>query len=423
MARRVVITGIGVVASVGIGKDAFWDSLSHGRGAGGPITQFDASAFNSRIAAEVADFDPRAAGLSAAQIERTDRSTQFALAATYEALRDSGLDLDKIDRASLGACVGTGIGSIGSAYDFRLAVVVTEDAAQRAAGIADPLWYTRCMINRSSIEVALAIGAHNMCSAVAAACASGSEAIGLAWRAIRNGSADILFTGGADAAINPVPMSGFCAMGALSRRNDDPRRASRPFDADRDGFLMAEGGAILVLEELEHALARKAHIYAEVVGFAATANAYHIAALPKEGDAMARALLRSMEFGGIKPEHIGYVNAHGTGTGQNDVFETSAYKLAFGTQAYHIPISSTKSMTGHAIGGISTIELAACALAIERDLLPPTINYEFPDPACDLDYIPNTARKAHINVALSNANGFGGLQSSVVIARYGWQPS
>ena len=262
-----------------------------------------------------------------------------------------------------------------------------------------------------------------MCSAIAAACASGSEAVGLAWRAIRNGRADIIFAGGSDAAINPISMAGFCAMGALTRRNDEPQRASRPFDADRDGFLISEGAGTLVLEELEHALARGAHIYAEVVGYAATANAYHMAALPKEGESLARALLKSMAHGGITPDDLGYINAHGTGTGQNDAYETMAYKEAFGDRAYQIPVSSTKSMTGHSQGGISAVELAICALAIERDILPPTINYETPDPACDLDYIPNVAREAHINAALSDANGFGGLQSSVVVGRYGWQPS
>jgi 3-oxoacyl-[acyl-carrier-protein] synthase II len=279
------------------------------------------------------------------------------------------------------------------------------------------------MINRASIEVGMAMGAHNMCAAVAAACASGSEAIGLSWRAIREGTADIMLAGGTDAAINPITMAGFCAMGALSRRNDDPTRASRPFDADRDGFLISEGAGVMVLEELSHARARGAHIYAEVVGYAMTSNAYHMAALPKEGESLARALLRSMERGGIRPEHLGYINAHGTSTGQNDAYETQAYKEAFAERAYQIPVSSTKSMTGHSQGGISAIEIMLCALTIERGLLPPTINYENPDPACDLDYIPNVAREAHINAALSDANGFGGLQSSVVVVRYGWQPT
>jgi 3-oxoacyl-[acyl-carrier-protein] synthase II len=413
---------MGMVTPIGIGKEAFWDSLAHGRGAGGPITHFDASAYSSKIAAEVTGFDPKAEGLNEGQIARGDLATQFAIAATYGALRDSGLDLDKVNRRRLGVCVGTGIGAIGTAYDFWYDVMVAEDDERYFAGIKDPSWYTRCMINRAALEVGLAIGAHSACATIAAACASGSEAAGRAWRAIRNGEADVIFTGGADAAINPISFAGFCAMGATSKRNDEPRKASRPFDAERDGFLMAEGGGMLVLEELEHALARGAHIYAEVVGFAATANAYHIAALPKEGEAMARALLQCIAHGGIKPEHIGYINAHGTGTGQNDIFETAAYKEAFGDLAYKIPISSTKSMTGHAIGGISTVELAACALAFEHDLLPPTINYEHPDPECDLDYIPNVAREAHINVALSNANGFGGLQSAMVITRYGWQP-
>ena len=422
MPRRVVITGMGLVTPIGSGKEQFWDALSHGRGAGGPITHFDSTNYTSKIAAEVTNFDPRAAGLTEEQIGRGDRATQFALAATNEALVDSGLDLNKLDRRRLGVCVGTGIGAIGTADRFWYEVMDEEDEAKYMAGVTDPFWYTTMMMNRAALEVGLAVGAHSACATIAAACASGSEAAGRAWRAIRNNEADVIFTGGADAAINPVSFAGFCAMGAVSKRNDDPRHASRPFDADRDGFLMAEGGGMLVLEELEYARARGAHIYAEVVGFAATSNAYHIAALPKEGEALARALLGSMAHGGIKPEQLGYINAHGTGTGQNDVFETSAYKEAFGELAYKIPVSSTKSMTGHAIGGISTIELAACALAIERDLLPPTINYEHPDPECDLDYIPNVAREAHIDVALSSANGFGGLQSAITIVRHGWQP-
>lgn len=425
MPRRVVITGMGIITPVGIGKEPFWDSMIHGRGAGGPVTYFDVSAFPSRIAAQIDTFDPKAAGLSDEQIERTDRANQFALATAYEALADSGLDLEKVDRRGLGVCISTAIGGIGSFEQIWREVMGRIAAAPQTGKIdpIDPIWYSRSMINRSSIEVGIALGAHNMCSAIAAACASGSEAVGLGWRAIRNGQADIIFAGGADAAINPITMAGFCAMGALTRRNDEPRRASRPFDADRDGFLISEGAGTLVLEELEHARARGAHIYAEVVGYAATANAYHMAALPKEGDSLARALNKSMAHGGIKPEHLGYVNAHGTGTGQNDAYETMAYKDAFGERAYQIPVSSTKSMTGHSQGGISAVELAICALAIERDILPPTINYETPDPACDLDYIPNTAREAHINAALSDANGFGGLQSSVVVARYGWQPS
>lgn len=420
MPRRVVITGMGIVTPIGIGREAFWDALSHGRGASGPITHFDASAFPSRIAAEILDFDPRACGLSDEQIERTDRSTQFGLAATHEALRDSGLDLAREDPESVGVCISTAIGGIGSFEKVWRRISVPTNGQ---LPVMEKEAYSRTMINRSSIEVAQTLGARNACSTIAAACASGSEAVGLSWRAIRTGRADIMFVGGADAAINPITVAGFCAMGALTRRNDDPARASRPFDADRDGFLISEGAGVLVLEEEEHARSRGAHIYAEVIGYATTCNAYHMAALPKEGDSLAAALLASMQRGGVKPEHLGYISAHGTGTGQNDAHETQAYKAAFGDHAYRIPVSSTKSMTGHSQGGISAVEIMACALAIERDLLPPTINLESPDPECDLDYIPNVAREAHINTALSDAIGFGGLQSSVVVARHGWQPS
>ena len=421
MPRRVAITGMGVVSPNGIGLERFWDAISHGRGAAGPVTQFDASDFPSRIAAEVPDFDPGAAGLSEEQIERTDRSAQFALACAYEALEDSGLDLKQVDPRALGVTVSTSVAGVNSVEPVLREILATGNGRQ----VADSFgweWYTRTMINRAAIEVAQAFGAHNMCSSIAAACATGNESVGLAWRAIRNGEADVIVAGGTDAIINPIVMAGFCAMGALTRRNDDPLRASRPFDADRDGFLIGEGAGVMILEELEHARARKAHIYAEVIGYAATANAYHMVALPKEGTTLARALLRSMAHAGVKPEHLGYINAHGTSTGQNDVYETTAYKEAFGEQAYQIPISSTKSMTGHSEGGANAFELMLCALAIERGLLPPTINYEHPDPACDLDYIPNVAREARIAVALSDANGFGGLQSSVVLARHGWQP-
>jgi minimal PKS ketosynthase (KS/KS alpha) len=425
MPRRVVITGMGFVTPVGIGKERFWDAISHGRGAGGPITRFDPAGLNSRIAAEIPDFDPCAAGLSEEQIARSDRATQLALAASYEALADSGLRLETIDRAGLGVCVSSAIGAIGS-LDLLWRQVMHLDSETRVEGdveAVDSIWYTRGTINRPSIVVAQVLGAHNMCSSITAACATGLEAAGLAWRAIRNGEADLMFAGGSDAAINYTNMAGFCAMGALTKRNDDPSHASRPFDADRDGFLMSEGSAVLVLEELEHARARKAHIYAEIVGYGSTANAYHIAALPEDGESLARALHRSMRHGGLKPEQIGYINAHGSSTGMNDMFETAAYKQAFGEQAYKIPISSTKSMTGHSQGGISVVELGVCVLAIERDLLPPTINYEYPDPACDLDYIPNVAREAHINAALTDTIGFGGLQSAMAVVRPGWSPS
>jgi beta-ketoacyl-acyl-carrier-protein synthase II len=422
MPRRAVITGMGIIAPNGIGKEVFWDAITRGRGAGGPITRFDASAFPSRIAAEVHDFDARTAGLDDEQIKRSDRSTHFALGCAYEAIEDSGLDLRREDPGRIGVCIGTAGGGVTSYESIYMRNHPAPDRAVVPVDLAIED-YSRTMINRSSIEVAHALGAHNMCSSMTATCQSGSEAVGLSWRAIRHGEAEIMCTGGADACISPILVGAYGAMGALTRRNDEPRRASRPFDADRDGFLIAEGAGVMVLEELEHARSRGAHIYAEIVGFAATSNAYHMAAMPKEPEPLARALRKSMQQSGLRPEHIGYVNAHGTGTGQNDVFETLAFKEAFGAHAYRIPISSTKSMTGHGQGAISAVEIMVCALAIERDLLPPTINYEHPDPECDLDYIPNVAREAHINAALCDANGFGGIHSSVALNRFQWQPS
>jgi len=410
MKRRVVVTGIGVITPVGIGKEAMWDALARGVSGIGPITRFDASDYPTRFAGEVRDFDP-ATYMDRKDVRRLDRFIQYAWAATQMALTDANLDPTKVDGERMGVLIGSGIGGI-ETLEQQVRVL-----AERGPDRVSPFLVPMMIPDMASGYVSIQIGAkaHNACTVTA--CASGSNAIGDAARIIQRGEADIMITGGTEASVTPVALAGFSAARALSTRNDAPQKASRPFDKERDGFVLAEGAGILVLESLEHAQARGARIYGEVAGYACTGDAYHITQPAPEGEGAYRAIRRALEDAGVSPDEIDYINAHGTSTEYNDYFETLAIKRALGEAAYRVPISSTKSMTGHLLGAAGAVEAIVCLLAMERGLIPPTINYEVPDPGCDLDYVPNEARPAKIDVAVSNSFGFGGHNAVLVLRR------
>ncbi|HEY8425836.1 MAG TPA: beta-ketoacyl-ACP synthase II [Limnochordales bacterium] len=409
--RRVVVTGMGVVSPIGIGLDAFWSALVEGRSGVGPITRFDASGLDCRIAAEVHDFEPERY-MDRKEARRTDRFAQFALAATAMALQDAGLD-DKLplgERA--GAVIGSGIGGMETWETGHRTLL------ERGPGRVSPFTVPMMIPNMAAGLVSIRFGLMGPNRCTVSACASGADAIGDAFRIIQRGDADLMVAGGAEAAITPFSIAAFAAAKSLSTRNDDPPRASRPFDRDRDGFVMGEGAGILVLESLEHARARGARIHAEIIGYGATGDAFHITQPAPEGRGAARAIKAALDDAGIGPEAVGYINAHGTSTEYNDWYETAAIKQVFGEHAWRIPISSTKSMTGHLLGAAGGVEAIACVLAIERGVIPPTINLEHPDPRCDLDYVPNAARPARVDVAISNSFGFGGHNAVLVFRRY-----
>jgi len=406
---RVVVTGVGVVSPFGAGADKLWEALIAGRSGVGPITRFDASEFATRFAAEVKDFDA-VQFMDAKDARRLDRFAQFAWAAARMALEDAGLDVTKVDGERMGVLIGSGIGGI-EVLENQIRVL-----AERGPSRVSPFLVPMMIPDMASGYVSIQTGAkaHNACTVTA--CASGANSIGDAARIIQRGEADIMITGGSEASVTRVALAGFCAARALSTRNEDPQRASRPFDAQRDGFVLGEGAGILILESEEHARARGAHIYGEVAGYGATGDAYHITQPAPEGDGAYRAMKRAMEDAGVGPEDIDYINAHGTSTEYNDYFETVAIKRALGEAAYRVPVSSTKSMTGHQLGAAGAVEAIVALLAMQHGVIPPTINYEHPDPRCDLDYVPNEKRAAEVNVAMSNSFGFGG-HNAVLIFR------
>ena len=414
--RRTAVTGIGVVAPGGNTRDAFWEMITAGRTATRRLTLFDPAPFRSQIAAEV-QWDPIAAGLTHQEARRMDRYVQFAAVAAMEAMRDSGLDLTDEERDATGVTIGNAVG--GTTYLEDEYVVLSNHGQQWLVDPdhAAPFLYQALVPSTLAAEVALKFGAHGPSMVVSTGCTSGIDAIGYGHQLIQDGEADIVISGASESPLSPISVACFDAIRATSVRNDDPEHASRPFDRDRDGFVMGEGGAVLVLEELERAKARGAHIYCEVAGYASHGNAFHMTGLKPDGLDMAQAIVEAMEEGEIVPEDIGYINAHGSGTKQNDRHETAAYKRTLGDHAYRVPVSSIKSMIGHSLGAIGAIEMAACALAIEHGVVPPTANYENPDPECDLDYTPNVAREAKVNVALSAGSGFGGFQSAMLFAR------
>ena len=414
--RRSAVTGIGVVAPGGVTRDAFWELITSGRTATRNITFFDPSGFRSQIAAE-ADFDPHAAGLTDQEIARMDRYIQFAAAAGMEAVTDSGLDLEALDGDRTAVALGSAVGGTMYLEDDYVAVSNRGEKWEVDPDYARPFLFSALVPSSLAAEVALKFGAHGPAVVVSTGCTSGIDAIGYAHHMIQDGEADIVITGASESPISPISMACFDPIKATSSRNDDPEHASRPFDLDRDGFVMGEGGAVLIVEELESAMARGAHIYCEVAGFASRGNAYHMTGLKPDGLDMAEAISDAMRQAAFVPEDVDYINAHGSGTKQNDRHETAAYKVSLGDQAYNIPVSSIKSMIGHSLGGIGALEMAACALAIENGVVPPTANWENPDPECDLDYTPKVAKQKHIDVALSTGSGFGGFQSAMLFAR------
>ena len=408
--RRVVVTGIGAVTPFGIGKDALWEGIANGRSGVRRITRFDASDLASQIAGEVPDFDPLQF-MDRKDARRMDRFTQFAVAAAGLALTDAGLDKQIPLGDRVGVLIGSGIGGL-ETLEEQCSILIT-----RGANRVSPFFVPMMIADMAAGQVSIQFGArgHNACTVTA--CCSGSHSIGDAFRVIQRGEADVMISGGAEAPIVRLAMAGFCSAKTLSTRNDEPERACRPFDANRDGFVMGEGSGIVILEELEHARSRGAKIYGELVGYGATGDAYHITTPAPEGDGAARAMQAALEDAGLGAEAVDYINAHGTSTEYNDYFETIAIKRVFGKRADQIPVSSTKSMVGHLLGAAGGAELIACLLAMEHNLIPPTINYEEPDPRCDLDYVPNVARNASLQVAMSNSFGFGGHNAVLVVKR------
>jgi act minimal PKS ketosynthase (KS/KS alpha) len=414
MTRRAAITGIGVVAPGGIGTSAFWDLLIQGRTATRSITLFDASGFRSRIAAEC-DFDPVAAGLSPRQVRRMDRAAQLAVVAVREAWEDSGLDDARIDPTRMGVSLGS---AVGATMGLEEEYVVLTDSGRRwlaEPGYAVPHLYGYMTPSTLATEVAWAVGAEGPVSLTSTGCTSGLDAVAHGARLIEEGAADVVLTGATDAPISPISVACFDAIKATSANNDDPAHASRPFDLHRDGFVLGEGAAVMVLEEASAARRRGANTYALVAGFGNRSNAFHMTGLKPDGRDMAVSIERAMHAAGIGPDDVDYVNAHGSGTKQNDRHETAAFKRSLGARAHRVPVSSIKSMVGHSLGAIGSLEAAACALAIRHHVVPPTANLHTADPECDLDYVPNTARQQRVDVALSVGSGFGGFQSAMVL--------
>jgi 3-oxoacyl-[acyl-carrier-protein] synthase II len=409
--RRVVITGLGAVTSLGLDKESFWKGLCEGRSGIRPITRFDVSQHAVKFAGCCDDFDP-AVAIPPRDVRRLDRHTQFALVAAAEAVKDAGLDFEKVNRDRAGAVLGTGIGGIAQMEEQQMVL------HERGPGRVSPFFIAMLMPNSSPGHVAIVYGLRGYNAAVSTACASALHATGDAYFLIAYDRADLMITGGAEAGVTPLGLAGFINCKALSSRNDAPQKASRPFDKNRDGFVMGEGAGILVFEELGHAQARGARIYAEVVGFGATCDAYHITAPVPEGTGAAASMTLALQDAGLRPAEVVYINAHGTSTPLNDAMETRAVKLAFGDHAYRVAISSTKSMVGHLLGASGGVELIQTALTVARGVICPTINYETPDPECDLDYVPNVARQQEVPVALCNSFGFGGHNATVALARF-----
>jgi len=412
MEKRVVVTGMGVISPVGNDVASFGKSLVEGRSGVGRMTVQDPTNFDAKISAEVKGFDPLAYGINKKEAHRVEMFVQFALAGAYQALKDSGLDLEKLDKERAGVIVGSGIGSlhiIESQYQVYL---------KGGPSRISPFLIPALIVNEAAGQIAIKYGFRGPNTCVTTACASGSHAIGDAMRIIQRGDAEMMITGGTESCITALGVGGFCALKALSTRNDAPEKASRPFERDRDGFVMAEGCGIVVLESLEHAQKRGAKIYAELVGFGASCDAYHITAPDPEGYGASLAMKWALKDAKLNPEDVDYINAHGTSTKLNDKVETLAIKIALGNHAKKVMVSSTKSVTGHLLGAAGGIEFVACCLALQNGVVPPTINYENPDPDCDLDYVPNTARKATVDVAASNSLGFGGHNATLIVKKF-----
>ena len=411
MRRRVVVTGMGLVIPNGIGVKTAWKNICEGHSGIGALTRFDANGFETRIAGEVRGFNPELY-IDKKEIKKMDLFIQYALAATQEAIEDAQLKITPENSECIGVIVGTGLGGLPTLEKYHKVLL------EKGPGRITPFFIPMLIANLASGQIAIQFGAKGPNTCVVTACATGAHCIGDAFRAILYGDAEAMITGGTEANITPLTVGGFNAMKALSTRNDEPEKACRPFDKNRDGFVIAEGAGILILEELGFALKRNAKIYGELVGYGYTGDAYHITAPPPDGDGAVRCMRMAIKDAGLRPDEIDYINAHGTSTPLNDLTETVAIKAAFGDHAKKIPISATKSMTGHLLGAAGSTEAIFTVLAIWDGIMPPTINYEEPDPACDLDYIPNMARRKSLNVAMSNAFGFGGTNATLVFKKF-----
>jgi len=412
MQKRVVVTGLGIISPVGNDVPTFWESLRSGKSGVDKLTSFDSSAFDSKIAAEVKGFDPTIYKIPAKEIRRLEKFVQYSIAASTQAITDAGLELDKEDRTRIGVIIGSGIGGLYTIQEQ------TKIYLEKGPSRLSPFLIPMLLVNEAAGHVAISFGLKGPNSCVATACASGSHAIGDACRILQHGDADVMICGGSEGCIVPTGFGGFCAMKALSTRNAEPQKASRPFDLERDGFVMAEGCGLVVLETLEHAQKRGARIYAEFSGYGMSCDAYHITAPDPAGYGAAQAMKAALKDAQLNPDEVDYINAHGTSTKLNDKVETKAIKLALGNQAKKVMVSSTKSMTGHLLGAAGGVEFVVCVLAIKDQVVPPTINYEYPDPDCDLDYVPNTARTAKVDICLSNSLGFGGHNATLAVKRF-----
>jgi len=410
--RRVVVTGLGVVSALGVEVQAFWDHLVAGQCGIDRISSFDPSAFDTQIAAEVKDFNPVPAFPSPKEIRRTDRYSQFGVYAGWAALRDSGLDLERVNRDEVGVFIGSGIGGLQTVTEQHKVLL------DRGPGRLSPFMIPMLISNMASGLLSMYHNLRGPNFATCSACATANHALGEAWRTIKMGDARVMLAGGAEATVVPIGIGGFCAMKAMSTRNAEPKRASRPFDKERDGFVMGEGAGVVVLEDLEHARARGARIYCEMAGYGNTADAHHLTAPSPGGEGAARCMRMGLATARLNPEDISYINAHGTSTPQGDIAETIAVKTVFGEHAGKLAVSSTKGATGHMLGAAGAVEMIVCAKALQTDVVPPTINYEFPDPECDLDYVPNTARQMHVRAIVNNSFGFGGHNSSIVAKKF-----
>lgn len=410
--RRIVITGMGVVSPIGTDLDTYWKNLLAGECGVDRITAFDASKFDTQIAAEVKNFDPTPAFPNPKEVRRTDRYSQFGIHAAWQALKDSGLDLSKENLDECGVYIGSGIGGLATTTEQHKILL------ERGPGRLSPFMIPMLISNMASGLISMYHNLRGPNFATCSACATGNHALGEAWRTIKMGDAQVMLAGGAEATIVPIGIGGFCSMRAMSTRNDDPKHASRPFDKDRDGFVMGEGSGVLVLEELEHAKKRGARIYAELAGYGNTADAHHLTAPSPGGEGASRCMRMALRHAGLNVDDVGYINAHGTSTPQGDIAETMAVKTVFGDHARKLIVSSTKGATGHMLGAAGAAELIACVKAIQTSMVPPTINLEVPDPECDLDYAPNAAREKQVKAALNNSFGFGGHNASVIVRKY-----
>lgn len=410
--RRVVITGLGLVTPLGVGVETTWQHLLAGKCGVGRIDLFDPAPFTTQVAAQVREFDAVPAFPSPKEERRTDRFTKFGVLAGYRALLDSGLDLDRVNRDEIGVFIGSGIGGLYTTEEQHKVLL------NRGPGRISPFMIPMLILNMASGVFSMYYRLRGPNVATCSACATSSHAIGEAWRTVKMGDAQVMFAGGSEATITPLGIGGFCAMRAMSTRNEEPQRASRPFDLNRDGFVMGEGAGVVVLEELEHARARGARIYCEVLGYGNTADAYHLTAPSPSGEGAARCMRMALRSAGLPPEAIDYINAHGTATPQGDICETLAIKTVFGDHARKLAVSSTKGATGHMLGAAGAVEMVFCSKVLQTGVVPPTINLDDPDPACDLDYVPHTAREMPVKAIANNSFGFGGHNASVVARKF-----